>query len=869
MDEKSVSIGPLISENGVSHFSNIKNMATYSNAVAGLNGDYFAKRPNTSNRGQSIGFLGSNGEILVSSSDENASSDTMSSFILSKNNSVLYTYLTDTVTIHCPKNDNTFIACDINKYVPYNSIGVYTKYWSNLSIGNSEGNELVEVVVVDNKVKEIRKYLEPTAIPDDGYVLSAYGPDAIEYILNNFEVGDKIKYTVDINLDLDKMQFGISGGTILVENGEIPTFSHIVWGNNEMSAIGTNKREDKVYLIACTAKNGNTVGITQKDFAQILADYNIYNAMCLDGGGSTTMVAKELGESNISTILSEQSYLRAVPNGIGVFTSKQPTGKIGGLLIDLSDEYIFRGNYTTFDISGYDTNYYAMDIDMDKLDISFSNDNASYENGKIIGLKEGTVKVTFKYMSKKVSKELEILGEVYNLKLSPKVSNISIKDNVEFSLTATDKNGFSDSIDNSNVTWNIEQGSGTIENGKYIPETHETVIISASIDNVKVFATINVNKEKTEIFDNFEDIQGTFSAYPQDISLGEIEPNRTRKKDGRFSLKLTYDFTNTENAIRGAYYDYTTPLKMPNNISEIGIWIYSSKKNDNSIKSQYISSNGTTYIDVLVDKIDWTGWKYVTYPSFSKVREIVSIYVAQANQEISNKGYICLDNLTVTYLGNDSKNISAPSDIVPKDMYEHNLANSYCITLIDRIKTPVILFDNLLNTRLLSSINKDSDIVFTYEKIPTDIEKQIETDHEIISGYSVTDTRGLRIITIDNSKNGIRLTDYTQWENLIEDIDTNKNILIILTKSLNSFTDKLEKELLLNILKEKNIKKGNSSWIIQYGNNTNVENVNGIKIFTIGKLTTHKNMEDIFNNYRYINIYATSKDISFEIKEIF
>ena len=123
--------------------------------------------------------------------------------------------------------------------------------------------------------------------------------------------------------------------------------------------------------------------------------------------------------------------------------------------------------------------------------------------------------------------------------------------------------------------------------------------------------------------------------------------------------------------------------------------------------------------------------------------------------------------------------------------------------MIDRIKTPVILFDNLLNTRLLSSINKDSDIVFTYEKISTDIEKQIETDHEIISSYSVTDTRGLRIITIDNSKNGIRLTDYTQWENLIEDIDTNKNILIILTKSLNSFTDKLEKELLLNLLKEK------------------------------------------------------------------
>ena len=869
MDEKTASIGPLISETGVSHFSNIKNMVSTHNAIAGLNGDYFAKRPNTTNRGQSIGFLGSNGEILVSSADENISSDTMASFILSKDNNIIYSYLTDTITITSPKTKNTFEACDINKYVPYNSIGIYTSKWSNLSIGNSEGKEIIEVVVEDNIVKEIRQYLEPTSIPENGYLLSAYGPDAIEYILTNFEVGDKIEYNVELNLNLEKMQFGISGGTMLVEKGKIPTFTHIIWGNNEMSAIGTNKKEDTIYLIACTSKNGNTIGITQKQFAEVIKDYGVYNALCLDGGGSTTMVAKQLGTTNISTILSEQSYLRPVANGIGIFTKTQPTNKISKLSIQLSDTHIFVGNTASFNISAYDTNYYVMDIDMSKLKISFNNTNAKYEDGKIIALKKGSSTITVEYLGKKISQNIEILGDIYNLEISPKETNISINDNVNFKLIATDKNGFSDTISNNLVEWEIVNGNGTIDNGIYTPTKHETVIVSANIDNVTVYAKININKEITETFDSFETLQGTFSAYPQDISDGKVDISKNKKKDGTHSLRLNYNFKNTEQAIRGAYFDYNTPLNLPNNISEIGIWIYNPKKNDNSIKSQYIDKKGTTYIDVLVDKMDWTGWKYVTYPSYAKISKISSIYVAQSNQEIANSSYIYIDALTVTYLGNDNANLLPPSDILPKDIDERKLDNSYCITLIDTLKTPSTLFDQIVNNRIISDINNNSELLLTYKTISQNILDNINVETEIISNYYVTDKKDLRVICVNNSKKGIRATDYSQWEKLVDDIDTRKNVLLILSSSLDSFDDTQEKELLISSLQEKSQNTNSKCWIVQYGTHTNIENYNGIKIITIGKISANNSIEDVLNNYRYINIYSNSTDISYEIKEIF
>lgn len=869
MNEDTINISPLISQTGVSNFSSIKNMANTQNAIAGLNGDYFAKRPNTTDRGQSIGFLGSNGNILVSSADENISAEKMGSFILTKDNSVIYSYLTDNITIISPKTENTFIACDINKYVPYNSIGIYTSKWSDKSIGNSEGKELVELVVIDNTVQEIRQYLDPIEIPEEGYILSAYGPDAIQYVLDNFDIGDKIEYTVDINLDLEEMQFAISGGTILVKNGEIPTFTHTVWGNNEMSAIGTNKKENKIYLVACTGVNGPSTGISQKNFAQLLKDYGIYNALCLDGGGSTTMVAKELGNKSLSTILSRENYLRPVANGIGIFSTQEPTGKIGGLLLTLSDTHIFVDNITTFSIKAYDTNYYAMDIDTSKLKVSFNNNKARYEDGSIIGINEGTTIITVEYMGKKVSGELEILGEIYNLEISPKETSISIEDSLKFKLIATDKNGFSNIIDTSLATWKIETGSGTLKNGEYTPQKHETVIISASIDNVKVYSTIHINTEKTNIFDDFEKLKGEFSAYPQTTVNGEVDISKSKKKNGKYSLKLTYDFTNNEQAVRGAYYDYTTPLELPTNISEIGIWVYSPEKNDNSIKSQYIDKKGNTYIDVLASKIDWTGWKYITYPSYSKITKIVSIYVAQSNQDLSNKGYIYIDDLTVTYYGNDSSNIVAPNDILIKDIDEKKLDNGYCISLIDRIKTPSTLFDNIVNNKLINSFNDNTNLLLTYETINSMISDNISTDFEKISNYNVRDVKGLRIISINNSNKGIRNTDFSQWEKLIDDIDIKKNILLVLSNSLDTFSDTLEKDLLLQTLQEKVENSDKKCWLVQYGTQTKVENYNGIKVITIGKITVNKSITDILNNYRYVNVYVTSNDISYEIKEIF
>lgn len=856
-----ISILPIYSSKGVNNFSTIKSMISDTNIVAALNGDYFARRNNSLYTGQSIGLLGQDSQILVSSAEENDISNKMSSFILQKDNNIIYSYLKNIITIYSDNKEETYFASGINKYVPYNAIGILTSIWNETSIGNSENENTLEVLVIDNKIVEIRDNLEGIAIPKNGYILHAYGPNAKQYILNNYSIGDNIFYKIDINLDVEKMKLAISGGTILVENGKITSFSHLVWGTNEMSAIGSNKDNTKIYLIASSP-------VTQKQFAELINNYGIYNALCLDGGGSTTMIIKQPTRTDFSIISSRfTNYLRPVVNGIGINKNLEPTNIPYNLVLTLKDKYIFKNNSTTFILEGYDTNYYPINIDMNNISVTFNNDNAVYENNQIIGKKEGFTTITVKYENISISKELRILGEAYSLTIEPSLANIQKTDTQNFTVYATDKNGYTSKINNELLLWNIEQGSGEINNGTFIPYQYDQTIISASIDNIKSFSLININQEEQSILDSFETLNGTFSAYPNTVT-GDINIYSNKHKTGKYALKLTYNFINNENAVRGAYYDYTSPIVIPDLTTEIGIWIYSPIKNQCSIKSQFKDIKGNTYIAVLANEIDWIGWKYLTYTKPEKIKEITSLYIAQSNVDLTDFSYIYFDDLTVIHYSHGKEEITLPKNVSIQDNNNYVLENSYKLSILDSIYKPSILFDQLLNKRVINNINS-SNLTLTYNEYDKSYSNIITTN--ICTVNNITQSNNYADISyFDISNNGIRATNYEQWYTLINTLNTSKkHQIIVFNKDINTMSDSLEKELLYKLLQEYKSKNNKECWIIQPGEITSTKNYNNIKIVSIGNRNTYTNIMDIYNNYKYIDIYINENNMTYVLNSIF
>ena len=319
LEDKYTSIGLLTSQNGLNTFQTVLEMAENNESIAAINGDFFS---GTSINGYTVGLSISEGELLTSSYNGNKIKDEFASFILDEDNTAFIDYLTNTITLTKEKEKEiSFEIKDINRLsTNYDTMPViYTSAWGEKSIGSFPYLPITEMLIKDNKVKEIRTGEEGIEIPKDGFVVSVAGTNA-EFIKNNFKVGDKINLNIDLGIDLENVQTAISGGAILVKNGEIPKFSSNISGSHPRTALGISKDSKTLYLITVDGRMKSSIGMTQTELAEFLIEKNIYNALNLDGGGSTTMVAQKLGDTSISVINSPSSgSLRKVVNGLRNF----------------------------------------------------------------------------------------------------------------------------------------------------------------------------------------------------------------------------------------------------------------------------------------------------------------------------------------------------------------------------------------------------------------------------------------------------------------------------------------------------------------------------------------------------------------------
>ncbi len=121
----------------------------------------------------------------------------------------------------------------------------------------------------------------------------------------------------------NRVYSAISGDRMLVLQGKpVPDLNDSAL--EPRTAIGLNKNGRYVYLIVVDGRQPfYSAGITFADLAQLLVDQDIYVAMSLDGGGSSTLVVE--GENGEPVILNSpiDNYIpgreRPVANHVGVY----------------------------------------------------------------------------------------------------------------------------------------------------------------------------------------------------------------------------------------------------------------------------------------------------------------------------------------------------------------------------------------------------------------------------------------------------------------------------------------------------------------------------------------------------------------------
>ncbi len=127
----------------------------------------------------------------------------------------------------------------------------------------------------------------------------------------------------------DSIQFhmAVSGTPLLIRDGTVkPELmdttrqgSAFVEQRLARTAIGTDLIQSVLYFVAVEVKAGVSVGMSLRELAQFMKRFGAYNAINLDGGGSTTMV---VGQRCV--VPDESSYVRPVANALVVWRRRLP-----------------------------------------------------------------------------------------------------------------------------------------------------------------------------------------------------------------------------------------------------------------------------------------------------------------------------------------------------------------------------------------------------------------------------------------------------------------------------------------------------------------------------------------------------------------
>src|SRR5699024_7812754 len=140
----------------------------------------------------------------------------------------------------------------------------------------------------------------------------------------------------------------------------------------------------ELILVTLDGRDTSFKGVSQEMFGAILRDLGAYNAVNLDGGGSTTMAIKPLGETKSKVVNKpSEGSERSVVNGVGVF-SNAPKGELGYIEVSIAEPKMFVNTTRNIGIKAYDENYNPMEIDTSVIDFRVEGVEGRFNGNKFI-----------------------------------------------------------------------------------------------------------------------------------------------------------------------------------------------------------------------------------------------------------------------------------------------------------------------------------------------------------------------------------------------------------------------------------------------------------------------------------------------------
>ena len=611
LTESTLEIKEVESKGGYGLKETVKKMLTDNGAVAGVNADFFGLSGSYS---APFGPVVKDGEVISAGTTLNKTEGQYAAFFMDEKGNPFFDYFTMTAKFG---NEKKMLELSgMNKFASL----VFPAYLDRNAMNDTASldkrfEKLVKFVVEDDEIKYISQEGENVTVPADGYVI-VMSADYRKNAAPMFEVGDEVILDVNSSVDLDEMELAFGGGGKLLVDGKIvEANSKVAAGRQPRTAFGVSKDGNTAIFMVVDGR-GESIGATHWELGLLMQEYGAYEAMHLDGGGSSTMVAKtaEDGAMTVQNTVSEGSE-RKVINAVGIFQNAKQ-GKIKEIRIQPSATRALIDRGVTFTVYGLDEYYNRIEIPANQVKMQALGVNGKWDGYTFTPSTAGTYTVTATYNKMGAYHIGAVSSQVARLK--PTNDSIKLKpgETANIAMTVYDTDGF---MHWASTTTRYTVGNpavGTMKSNVFTAKGEGSTNIKCEKDGKIAYITVTVG-----------DVE---AAKKPEVAAAKDPLNQTvtKKNDGAYYFNVAgkIAYTGTEKIEEKVYNDARSKVKSYVDANaEVAIYgglndIQSAKKLDSlswNGKYRFLNRGGVSLAMIAatnggINATDATQWKKFT-----------------------------------------------------------------------------------------------------------------------------------------------------------------------------------------------------------------------------------------------------------------
>ncbi|MFI6085150.1 phosphodiester glycosidase family protein [Streptomyces sp. NPDC051217] len=515
--------------------------ANKAGAVAGVNGEFF----DIGNSNAALGGEVQNGKLLKS-----ADISGRQHVGVTKDGIAQLVDLTVNANANFAGADHKVLSLNAanGAGVPADGLIAFTSAWGdynrNRGLTGVANDQIAEVLVKNGSVVSVTPNgpAGSGTIADDSFVLVGRGASATA--LRALRPGDPVKLDYGLADNVAKtLKFALGHGGTIVSGGKV--VSGLDTSIAPRTALGF-KNGGKTLVLATWDGPGGTgkggVGIDKE--ARDLAAMGVETAVNLDGGGSSTMVARALG-GDAATVRNVPSdgHERNDPNGVGVFVAKGD-GHLDQLLVKPAPGAasadggvkVFPGLHRRLVAEGVDN--HETPVTVDPKSVRWTANGASVKDGMLTAPAHAdrTITVRAHVRNNQAQEKVSVLGTVNSVEMSSRRLSIAdaTPDNaVTVSVTGRDAQGYTAPIEPQDLILDYDHSVIDIKSVdgqlKITPLTNAGTILKVSVGGKSVQLPVTVGVQTKTVYDFDDDVLAhwlnnstaatTFSADPDGLRI--------------------------------------------------------------------------------------------------------------------------------------------------------------------------------------------------------------------------------------------------------------------------------------------------------------------------------------------------------------